>query len=94
MKYRKKPIIIEAYKFTGDHDKPGFPDGWITSKYTISDNGYSLYIETLEGKMLAHPGDYIIKGTKDEFYPCKEDIFVATYEPFFDASFKLNAQTN
>lgn len=57
MKYRKKPIVIEAYQ---------------TSQY--------LLIETLEGVMRADPGDWIITGVKGEKYPCKPDIFAATYE--------------
>lgn len=58
MKYRKKPVVIEA---------------WQTNEAVV--------IETLEGTMRADPGDWIITGVKGEVYPCKPDIFEATYEP-------------
>jgi hypothetical protein len=57
-KYRKKPIVIEAYQTDTE-----------------------VIISTLEGKMKAHAGDYIITGIKGERYPCKPDVFEATYEP-------------
>lgn len=47
-----------------------------------------MYIDTLEGKMKAKPGDYIITGVNGEKYPCKPDVFVKTYEPFFDDEFE------
>ena len=84
MKYRKKPIVIDAWKCGGiwnaemkalvllsDHKIVPVKDGnkvaWIS-------------ILTLEGNMRADPGDWIIRGIKGEFYPCKPDIFEATYE--------------
>jgi hypothetical protein len=77
MNYRKKPIVIYAIKWDGNlktiesFDIPGI------HQELDSDN---LYIPTLEGVMRAEVGDYIIRGVKDEFYPCKPDIFEATYE--------------
>jgi hypothetical protein len=72
-KYKKKPIIIEAIQVTG---KNGFEiTQW--SNGLVNNN---LQIKTLEGVMTANIGDYIIKGIKGEFYPCKPDIFEATYE--------------
>ena len=77
-KYRKKPVVIEAVQFNGRNsadihefcgDKVREPVG----------KDY-LEIETLEGIHIASPGDYIIKGIKGEFYPCKPDIFEKTYE--------------
>jgi len=77
-KYRKKPVVIEAIQFNGRNsadihefcgDKVREPVG----------KDY-LEIETLEGVHIASPGDYIIKGIKGEFYPCKPDIFEMTYE--------------
>jgi hypothetical protein len=74
-KYRKKPVVIEAVKWTGKNkedicrfteDKCYFQEG--------------MFIKTLEGDMFAHVGDYIIKGVQGEFYPCKPDIFEETYE--------------
>ena len=51
-----------------------------------------LSIDTLEGRMRADPGDWIIQGVKGEFYPCKPDIFEATYEPFFKSIGRSGAQ--
>lgn len=78
-KFRKKPVIIEAVLFrAGEQDSALAPDvdaGAI--RYTEDGN---MLIRTLEGEMLARPGDWIIRGVKDEVYPCKADIFSATYE--------------
>jgi hypothetical protein len=76
-KYRKKPVTIEAKQWTGKNIDE-------IDKF-INCGGYSyscgeLKINTLEGKMLASKGDYIIKGVNNEFYPCKSDIFAKTYE--------------
>jgi hypothetical protein len=75
-KYRKKPVVIEAVKFTGENwrDVETFvPVG----KY--NDDG-TFQIVTLEGEHKCSIGDYVIKGVKGEFYPCKPDIFEQTYE--------------
>lgn len=87
-KYRKKPIVIEAFKWTGSSDQSEDPV-WICDaikgKTVRFENGCSLrctmLIDTLEGTMRASLGDYIIQGIKGEIYPCKPDIFEATYEP-------------
>lgn len=83
-KFRKKPVEIEAIKFTRDN--------WEEIKAFTNQTAHSLTIEkridgiatciipTLEGKHIATEGDWIIKGIKGEFYPCKPDIFEATYE--------------
>lgn len=71
MKFRKKPVIIEAEQYTGMESFPRFD----CLKYS---NG--PYIETLEGPLRVSINDWIIKGIKGEFYPCKPDIFEATYE--------------
>lgn len=81
-KYRKKPVVIEAIQFT-EQNKGQVLD-WVTcGRYTDIDE-YTfkpiLVIQTLEGNHIASLGDYIIKGIKGEFYPCKPDIFEATYE--------------
>jgi len=79
-KYRKKPIVIEAHQLT----KYSLLEicRWMNSKCDWIDNGESieLTIPTLEGNMTANVGDYIIKGIKGEFYPCKPDIFEASYD--------------
>ena len=83
-KYRKKPIIIEAMLFNGQN----YPKvvAWIEGftghpEMATSPAGtLDLIIPTLEGDHIASPGDWIIRGVKGEFYPCKPDIFEATYE--------------
>ncbi len=81
-KYRKKPIIIEAIRYTGDNkgDVRQFTKG-----QAITNTGYShMTIPTLEGDHRADIGDWIIKGVKGEFYPCKSDIFDQTYDVVSD----------
>jgi hypothetical protein len=83
MKYRKKPVEIEAWLW--DESKETFAKVGCKS---MSSEGHSnhpdllkkLRIETLEGTMRVEKGDYIIKGVKGEFYPCKPDIFALTYD--------------
>lgn len=79
-KYRKKPVEIEAVMFTGDNHEElaafmGVND--IEIKLTSPPQ---IVIKTLEGDMTASQYDFIIKGVKKEFYPCKPDIFEQTYE--------------
>jgi len=79
MKFRKKPVVIEAMQFTGDNDKEILSfTGGRNVKYLAVSNVISIL--TLEGEMRASEGDWIIKGIKGEFYPCKPDIFEETYE--------------
>ena len=79
MKYRKRPVVIEAMQWTGDG---AALESWAADDIDadVEDDG-SLTIHTLEGRMRADLNDWIIKGIKGEFYPCKPDIFAATYEP-------------
>ena len=78
--YIKKPVTIEAVQLTDKNHSEIIQ--WLFSydvgSYTL--NSSELYIKTLEGYMKANIGDYIIKGVKNEFYPCREDIFKMTYE--------------
>ena len=90
-KFRKKPVEIEAVQWT----EPGGAFALIdwsdeALRYDHLTSGPSsatgedwgrLSVETLEGEMLVSPGDWIIRGVAGEFYPCKPDIFEATYEP-------------
>ena len=86
-KFRKKPVVIEAIQYTGHN---GYElERWTARKAIESPvleptdynpEGCYLQIATLEGTHTATPGDWIIKGVKGEFYPCKPDIFAATYE--------------
>lgn len=82
MKYRKKPLIIDAFKWTGGPDQIEDPL-WIVEAIRRGEVHFTpdgMIIKTLEGDHLASPGDYIIQGIKGEIYPCKPDIFEATYE--------------
>jgi hypothetical protein len=81
MKFRKKPVVIEAVQWTGENASE--IAHFITARrdFCLADYGATVVISTLEGEMSATPGDWIIKGVKGEFYPCKPDIFEATYEP-------------
>lgn len=84
MKYRKKPVVIEAIcldkisneavvQFMGGESERNL-------SFSLNHSNGTVRINTLEGQMIASPGDWIIKGIKGEFYPCKPDIFEGTYE--------------
>lgn len=80
MKFRKKPVVIEARQYTGRNATELL--GWIGGTELEEDFlGDYIEIKTLEGTMRADKNDWIIQGVKGEFYPCKPDIFALTYEP-------------
>ena len=87
MEYRKKPVVIEAFRYAMD-SRPDWFDTKVTSNEIITYVGtdirdssqYYCEIKTLEGIMRGNCGDYIIKGVQGEVYPCKPDIFEMTYE--------------
>lgn len=79
MKYRKKPVVIEAREYNLDAINHGI-ERWCGGECVKRDSEWVLLIPTLEGVMTARVGDYIIKGVQDEYYPCKPDIFEETYE--------------
>lgn len=81
MKYRKKPVEIEAIKYEKKHIARAL-DFCNKLRYNPHDNEY--YVDTLEGCMKVTEGDFIIKGVNGEFYPCKPDIFEKTYEKLFE----------
>ena len=91
MKYRKKPVVIEAIQLNENNfeevesfigcEKGAFRHYTNEQRFLSKTKPEGLNIKTLEGLMLASIGDYIIKGVKGEFYPCKPDIFLMTYEP-------------
>jgi hypothetical protein len=80
-RYRKKPVVIEAIRYTGHVNATEVIDWVLAGDGTARFLDGPLAIDTLEGTMLAQPGDYVIRGVQGEFYPCKPDIFEATYEP-------------
>ena len=90
-KYRKKPVVIEAVRYTGHNGSnlrhwsgDVIIESPVLEPRAGNPTGEYVQIKTLEGTMTAIVGDWIIKGIKDEFYPCKPDIFEATYEPVED----------
>ena len=81
-KFRKKPVVIEAVVWDGNS---GTANGFIGESYGVdwefeSASSRRIRIPTLEGDHIGDIGDMIIKGVKGEFYPCKPDIFAATYD--------------
>lgn len=91
MKFRKKPVMIEAFQLRAGETLPDwfctalldgrvrFPNSYIAGDSIVANA--PAFIQTLEGEMRADDGDWIIRGVKGEIYPCKPDIFAATYEP-------------
>lgn len=83
-RYRKKPMEVEAVKLTADNAND--VSFWCGGQLTYEEDHLkgvevkAIYIPTLEGVMLAVEGDYVIKGIKGEFYPCKPDIFEESYD--------------
>jgi len=91
LKFRKKPVVIEAIQWNGNSNRKEICDfvGKELKTELHSETAYlagksaplfGLIIPTLEGEMTASAGDWIIKGVNGEFYPCKPDIFSKTYE--------------
>ena len=81
-RYRKKPVVVEAMQWPEyDIIKNPIYEFLINGGADYVVIGDRLRLRTLEGNMEANPGDWIIKGVKGEFYPCKPDIFEAAYEP-------------
>ncbi len=75
-RYRKKPVVIDAIQYDGT-----FPLDFLREGEQVYSADDGLNIDTLEGTMHATVGDWIIRGVQGELYPCKPDIFDATYEP-------------
>ena len=91
MKFRKKPVVIEAMKFETNNDSLDANMNqivnWITKNGgTAYHDCTDIFIKTLEGEMRSSVGDFIIKGVKGEFYSCRGDIFAQTYEKVDDES--------
>lgn len=94
LKYRKKPVVVEAVRWTGSNleEIRNFVGSDLIEecvelfdiKRTLKEMLVDIAIDTLEGTMRVDYGDYIIKGVKGEFYPCKPDIFKQTYDEVID----------
>lgn len=80
----KKPVRIQAMVLDGTWERARAVAEWIGPAGFVRDeddgHGAAVSILTLEGEMLARPGDYVIRGIKGEFYPCKPDVFAASYD--------------
>lgn len=85
MKFRKKPVVIEATQFKKDdistHEHVNFSHPSDDGVNTVSSVYGKHWVQTLEGPLIVSEGDWIITGIKGEHYPCKPDIFAATYDP-------------
>lgn len=87
MKFRKKPVIVDAILWDETWytlnllKSMGMVAGYHGMQTPVENWVRDLHIKTLEGEMIATKGDWIIKGVAGEFYPCKPDIFLQTYEP-------------
>lgn len=92
MKYRKKPVVIDAWQYDGDlknSDGEFYCPPWVEKAFNegtlyygvLGESPSELFVKTLEGDHHASVGDYIIQGVAGELYPCKPDIFARTYEP-------------
>lgn len=89
-RFRKKPVEIEARQIdSADYDGMCEIVAWCGGRAVDFHDDAVLAIDTLEGTMLASPGDWIIKGVAGEFYPCKRDIFEATYDAIPEPAPKL-----
>lgn len=81
MKYRKRPVVIDAWQWDGENPFLSQPEWCAPGNGMAFDHKEGqVQIATKEGVMRASPGDWIIRGVQGEFYPCKPDIFAATYE--------------
>jgi hypothetical protein len=85
-KFRKKPVVIEAFLIPPDDELTrAVPPAWLlqamVKEEAIAVDGGGVDIVTREGVMRGNVGDWIIQGVKGELYPCKPDIFAATYDP-------------
>jgi hypothetical protein len=76
MKYRKKPVVIDAVQYKANEPA----SDWYSDSEAIRFDDGGCFIRTLEGDMRVSDGDWVIRGIKGEIYPCKPDIFEATYE--------------
>lgn len=88
MKYIKKPIVIEAIQFLGTfktyHEICNFVGQSLQNNHCGEIEPQEIYIKTLEGIMTAKKNDWIIKGIKGEFYPCKPEIFFESYQDWIE----------
>ncbi len=82
MKYRKKPVVVDAFQWQPGMALPQWAVNGKCKEWNPEGTVIKLSVKTLEGRMAANPGDWIICGVKGECYPCKPDIFEMTYDAF------------
>lgn len=103
-KYRKKPVVVEAVRWTGSNLEEirnfvgndlieNYIEHFDIEKVLIKQTLVGIAINTLEGTMMVNYGDYIIKGVQGELYPCKPDIFLKTYEEVDNAETQEERKT-
>lgn len=80
MRFRKKPVVIEAVQYDGSNITELWDFAGADKVYGPTEVNSLPFVMTLEGNMTISVGDFLIKGVKGEFYPCKPDIFEQTYE--------------
>lgn len=78
-KYKKKPIVVEAVQFVLTTESLREVEDFVGGD--IGGPAHNLVVATLEGPLHISPNDWVIKGLRGEFYPCRDDIFKATYDP-------------
>lgn len=78
MWYQKKPLVVQAIRFDGGWTKE--LEQFLGHNF-LGEHEDGLHVLTLHGRSVAKPGDYLIRGIKNEVYPCKPDVFEKTYEP-------------
>jgi hypothetical protein len=85
VKYRKKPVVVEAMQVDGTEENARQIEQWTggaaAAYMSVVADQWGVMVNTLEGTMTGTKGWWIIQGVQGEFYPCKDDIFHATYEP-------------
>ena len=92
MRFRKKPVVIDAEQYDGSLESMVSISNWenrnlpLNAQARVYGHGSGLFCQTLEGPLRVSVGDWIIKGVHGEFYPCKPDIFEATYEQVEDTN--------
>jgi hypothetical protein len=91
MKFRKKPVVIEAVHWDGTPQAMDAIRAIDPGQRFVDFTKEHVFIETLEGQMMANLGDWIIKGVAGELYPCKPSIFEATYEPVNESTARYEA---